>query len=73
MNCEEAAKLFYDYLDRELSPQDVAEVEAHIRHCKDCIGHLEFDKGLRRLLQKKNLAYQLPLDLKNLLMQKLKS
>ncbi|MGL4339891.1 MAG: anti-sigma factor family protein [Rhodoglobus sp.] len=34
--CEKAKAELEEYLHRELSPQDSADVAEHIRHCDDC-------------------------------------
>lgn len=36
LNCKETLSRLDDYLDRELSPQDVKLVERHLRICHHC-------------------------------------
>ena len=53
ITCEEAAKLLNEYLDKELTEQDVREFEAHVKACKRCFGCLEFSQAVRQVLKKK--------------------
>lgn len=55
INCKKAAEQFATYLDRELSTQEIRALEAHIKKCKDCFGHLEFDRMMRRIIKNKYL------------------
>lgn len=36
MNCRGVLRELTDFLDGELSPEDVAEVERHLADCDDC-------------------------------------
>jgi anti-sigma factor RsiW len=36
VNCRGLIRELSSYLDRELTPQDVAEVERHLAACEDC-------------------------------------
>lgn len=36
MKCKGVIRELSDFLDGELAPNLAAELEAHIRHCKDC-------------------------------------
>lgn len=46
--CEEAAGYVYRYLDGELEPRSEAELLAHLRACRKCLGAVEFE---RRMLE----------------------
>ena len=41
MDHEAAKDLFSDYLDGELPPEELAELEAHLAHCASCREELE--------------------------------
>ena len=71
INCEEAAKFLNAYLDRELSAEDVRHLEEHLKRCKDCFGHVNFDKALKQLLKNQFLKTQLSPQIKTLLSKKL--
>jgi Putative zinc-finger len=46
MSCEEAVRQFFAYLDRALSGEQLEALEAHLQHCLDCCGRLEFTRRL---------------------------
>ena len=52
MNCNEAVENLWQYLDRELDGDAVAEVERHLRECRECFSKAEFERRLRALLQR---------------------
>ncbi|MBK7141207.1 MAG: zf-HC2 domain-containing protein [bacterium] len=51
MTCHQAVPLLDDYLDGELSPQQVADLERHLADCPACTSELESGKKLRDLLK----------------------
>jgi len=44
MNCEEAVRQFFTYLDRSLAGEALGALEAHLRECLDCCEKLEFTR-----------------------------
>ncbi len=42
-NCEETIAKLYEYLDRELNPQERREVEEHLARCPPCRDHFRFE------------------------------
>lgn len=72
MNCEEAAKLLHPYLDKELSKDEVEKLEEHLKNCKGCIGHFEYDKALKRILKSKSAREQISPEAKSLIEERLK-
>jgi len=51
LNCDEAIRMLYEFLDQELEKQDHAAVEAHLKTCRACFSRMEFDKRLRGLVK----------------------
>jgi len=49
-DCERVARELWAFLDREVAPATVAEIEAHLERCAGCRGHFEFEERLRREL-----------------------
>lgn len=47
IDCEEALKRLFEYLDRELDPKREQEVERHLRSCRACYSRAEFEKRLK--------------------------
>ncbi len=72
ISCEQAGKMFYEYMDKELTPEDVKRLEEHLKQCADCSGHLDFDKTLREFVRKQSAKSELPPSLKNSIFKKLK-
>jgi anti-sigma factor (TIGR02949 family) len=50
MECSEAVRQLWDYLDHLISPVDQERVEQHLSFCRSCCGELEFAKELRTFL-----------------------
>lgn len=48
LKCEE---LLQPYLDRELTPEEVAEAERHLQECKSCAKRYRFEEHLRRYVR----------------------
>ena len=47
MRCEDALRLLAQYLDRELSDGDHAEVDRHLHTCRSCFSRAEFERRLK--------------------------
>ena len=44
LNCEEAVRQFFTYLDRSLAGEALEDLETHLRECLDCCERLEFSR-----------------------------
>jgi mycothiol system anti-sigma-R factor len=53
MNCREALKHLYDYLDNELNESVVKKIKAHLSTCEHCFGKFEFEKLLQAFVSEK--------------------
>jgi len=71
IDCQEASRLLHEYLDQELSEENVGKIEEHIHKCEKCIGHLDFDKALRLLLKKQSIQHHISQELKARILKKL--
>jgi mycothiol system anti-sigma-R factor len=47
IDCEEALRRLFDYLDAELDPEPRREVAQHLAQCRSCFSRLEFEKRLK--------------------------
>jgi mycothiol system anti-sigma-R factor len=65
IDCNEAVRRMWAYLDRELGAKPVAEFEAHLQTCQRCCGELEFSRHLRELVADTDAAPQLPPELRS--------
>ena len=60
MNCEECREFIDPYIDNELDAAATITVERHLRECVACAEALEARKGLRALLGKPELSFDVP-------------
>jgi anti-sigma factor RsiW len=47
INCEEALRRLFDYIDAELAGEPRREMEQHLARCRSCFSRLEFEKRLK--------------------------
>jgi anti-sigma factor (TIGR02949 family) len=47
IDCEEALRRLFDYIDAELSGEPQREMERHLERCRSCFSRLEFEKRLK--------------------------
>ena len=64
MSCQKIIEIVHQYIDRELDPVQVAEVECHLEQCDDCDLIYRGQVALRSSLQDPSLYYRAPADLK---------
>ena len=50
IDCREAVRRMWAYIDHVLEARPVAELEAHLDTCRRCCGELEFQHQLRALV-----------------------
>ncbi len=54
MDCQDCLEMLYQYLDKELSEEEVATVRGHLDSCGDCTNHFFFEA---RFIQKVHDAF----------------
>lgn len=47
IDCEQALKQVYEYLDHELGAHDHEAMQHHLSICKSCFSRVEFEKRLK--------------------------
>jgi mycothiol system anti-sigma-R factor len=47
LSCEEVIEQLFTYLDRELESGRSAAIDQHLKRCRDCFSHVEFERKLR--------------------------
>jgi mycothiol system anti-sigma-R factor len=52
MNCTEVVILLEQYVDRELSGEEIAEVQRHLDACPPCLALYRFEASVRRLVRR---------------------
>jgi mycothiol system anti-sigma-R factor len=63
IDCREAVRRMWTYLDRSLEPTPLAEFEAHLDTCTRCCGELEFSRHLRDMVAAREGTLPIPPDL----------
>lgn len=53
MNCMETVARLHLYIDRELSAEEIAIVQQHLKDCPSCQCRFHFDMHLKRLMHEK--------------------
>lgn len=59
-DCAETFKRLADYLDRELSPEEVERVDAHLAICEICAAEYRFEATLLAAIKEKARAARAP-------------
>jgi anti-sigma factor (TIGR02949 family) len=65
ITCAEAFRRLDDYLDRELSAHEAAEVEAHLRTCAACAREYSFEASVLNDVRAKVRRVRAPDTLRN--------
>jgi len=47
IDCEQALKQLFVYIDHELGDGELAAMERHLHTCKSCFSRVEFEKRLK--------------------------
>ena len=63
INCSQAVKQLWDYLEGAVSGPEREALEAHLGVCRRCCGEMEFAEELRRFLAA-NASEDLPDDVR---------
>ncbi len=56
MDCRKAAQYLYEYVDRELDGQTMAEVEAHLKLCSHCFDAFDMEFKIKELVRQRMAA-----------------
>ena len=51
INCGDCARALNEYLDRELSDDDIVQVRQHLDACGGCLYMFQFEESVRRLVR----------------------
>ena len=52
-SCEKVIESVFDYLDKEMTPENMAELQKHLDLCRSCFSRFEFEISLRQNLRSK--------------------
>lgn len=65
IDCREAVRRMWAYLEHELAEKPVAEFEQHLETCQRCCGELEFSRHLREMVAEKDRVPAMPPELRS--------
>jgi anti-sigma factor (TIGR02949 family) len=65
IDCTEAVRRMWAYLEHELDAKPVAEFEVHLETCQRCCGELEFSRHLRQVAAEGEGATRMPPELRS--------
>lgn len=51
LNCEEALKRLFEFVDHELAGEEHDALERHLRRCRSCFSRAEFERQLKEKLR----------------------
>jgi mycothiol system anti-sigma-R factor len=60
IDCTEAVRRMWAYLENELAAKPVEEFEVHLDTCQRCCGELEFSRHLRAMVADKDRVPGMP-------------
>ncbi|MDO8485516.1 MAG: zf-HC2 domain-containing protein [Candidatus Limnocylindrales bacterium] len=65
IDCREAVRRMWAYIEHELEAKPVAEFEAHLDTCQRCCGELEFSRHVREMVAEREDTTPMPSDLRS--------
>lgn len=65
IDCREAVRRMWAYLDHALDASPVEEFEAHLETCQRCCGELEFSRHVRDMVADREGTPPIPPELRN--------
>jgi anti-sigma factor (TIGR02949 family) len=71
IDCHEAARLLYEYLDGELTPERDAEVRRHLDECATCFKLSKFEDAYLRFLEARARSRGAPEQLKKQILNRI--
>ena len=60
ITCTNCLQALHPYIDRELSDEDIVQVQLHLNACGDCLHLYQFHTSLRRLVRVRCREQQAP-------------
>ncbi|MCW1249379.1 mycothiol system anti-sigma-R factor [Acaricomes phytoseiuli] len=67
---DERVQRIYEYIDGALSPEDVAQIKAHLDNCPDCAGEYDLECLIRAVI-KRSCAEVAPEKLKSSILERI--
>jgi anti-sigma factor (TIGR02949 family) len=71
MNCQEALEHLYEFLDRELTPEDERRVREHLTACPPCDDRFDVEQAFLRFVEARCRVQGAPPELRRRILQDL--
>ena len=72
MECEEVVQQLWDYLDGELTDEKMTQVRSHLKACRGCFPHFDFEQAFLDAIARSKEEHVAPDDLRRKVMAKIK-
>lgn len=72
LECERILRQLYQFLDRELSESEIAQVKQHLDRCPPCHDHVRLEASVRRLVRTTCAGDLAPAHLRGFIREKLR-
>ena len=72
MDCDQVVRTLWDYLDGELTDERMNEVRAHLKACRGCFPHFDFERAFLEALAKSKEEQAAPDELRRKVVAKLR-
>ncbi len=65
LDCRQAVRKLHTFLDRELSEEEIREVQYHLDGCPPCQNKFRFEASIKRLVGTRTRSEQAPFALRS--------
>ena len=72
MDCDQVVRTLWDYLDGELTDERMNEVRVHLKACRGCFPHFDFERAFLDALAKSKEEQAAPDELRRKVVAKLR-
>ena len=72
MDCTEVVQQLWDYLDGELTDDKMTQVRAHLKACRGCFPHFDFEKAFLDAIARSKEEHVTPEELRRKVMAKVR-
>lgn len=70
-DCSEVLHHIYEYLDGEMSPEDVKRVATHLAECRPCLAEHDLDAAVKAVVKRSCAETETPAAVRMQVMQRL--
>ena len=70
-DCSEVLHHIYEYLDGEMSPEDVRRVASHLSECRPCLAEHDLDAAVKQVVRRSCVEQAAPESLRMQVVQRI--